>query len=49
MTSFRRTGNIGVSKSLYFTGLRKISGSELLRDIDAEAGTEGLAADLADA
>ena len=40
---------VGVSESLDFPALRGVSGSELLRDIDAEAGTEGLAADLADA
>ena len=40
---------VGIFKSLDFPGSRRVSGSELLRDIDAETGTEGLASDLADA
>ena len=50
MTAFRRAGNtVDVSKTLDSPGLGGVSGPGLLPDIDAEASTEGLAADLVDA
>ena len=39
---------LGVSKSLQLPGLSGVSGFGLLPDINAEAGTEALAGDLAD-
>ena len=47
MTALRNAGNmVGVSKTLDFPKLRGASGPGLLPEIDAEAGTEALAANF---